>query len=99
MKSNEIQIGHIYLIKHDGQLRWVRIEEIINRPGHTYNAGTYYASHTKAVIRYRCTNLTTGREVTVKSATKFRKEMHPMEQQCPNETGQQVAKRLFGGKQ
>ncbi len=64
MKQSEIKVGNHYIAKVSNQLTTVRVDEIGKselRPGYR-RAGRFYA----------CTNLTTGRKVTFKSASKFR---------------------------
>jgi hypothetical protein len=65
MKANQIELGKIYVIKHFGQMCRVRVDGIVP-------ATKYSKSH------YTCLKLDTGRQITVKSAAKFRRLAGPV---------------------
>ena len=68
MKQSEIKVGKHYRAKVSNRLTTVRVDEI----GWTERARPGYG---RSFQFYRCTNLTTGRTVTFKSAMKFRAEV------------------------
>jgi hypothetical protein len=74
MKAEQIVVGGTYLIRHHGEvgLTEVRVDAIEQKE--TYVGFSRYSSQPqyRALTRYRCTKLSTGRTITVKSATKFR---------------------------
>lgn len=63
MKKSEIKLGGLYKARVSDKIVTVRVEEIYTRDGHGY---------TRDGTSYRCTNLSTGRSVTFRSAAKFR---------------------------
>ena len=64
MKASEIELGKTYTIKHhDGRNFPVRVNSL----DYVLPIGAL-----RNVCRYRCTKLATGREIVVKSVTKFR---------------------------
>lgn len=73
MKKSEIKQGEIYQARVSGNLVLVRVEEIIEHESRSYT-GTFSGNtyKRKAVTRYDCTNLSTGRTIIVKSAARLR---------------------------
>lgn len=65
MIKDQIEIGKVYIAKVSGRLCRVRVTSITKREGY---------GRTKATTRYDATNLETGREITIKSAAKLRRE-------------------------
>ena len=74
MKAEQIQVGSIYLIRHQGEvsLTEVRVDAIEEKE--TYIGFSSYSRQPqyRSVKRYRCTKMATGRTIIVKSASKFR---------------------------
>lgn len=74
MKAEQIVIGQVYFIRHHGEvgLTEVRVDAIETKERYCgfsrYSAQPQY----REMTRYRCTNLSTGRKIVVKSAAKFR---------------------------
>ncbi len=60
MKKSEIEKGGIYIAKVSGKIVKVRVNEI--RQG--------------VMTRYDCTNMATGRQITVRSAMRFRERSY-----------------------
>jgi len=75
MKAEQIVVGGVYLIRHQGEvgLCQVRVDKIDAQERYCgfnrYSAQPQY----RMTTRYRCTKLSTGRAIVVKSATKFRR--------------------------
>ena len=67
MKKNEIQQGGVYEAKVSGKLTRVRVDRIME----------VFDYKRRPAIRYRVTNLRTGRKTTFRSAVKFRREVQP----------------------
>jgi hypothetical protein len=71
MLAKDIQVGHVYVIRHhDGQLYAVRVEYLKTR--NTYGGRNGVV---RTMTHYVCTKLVTGRIIEVKSAAKFRHEV------------------------
>jgi len=68
MKQSEIRVGGVYKAKVSNNIVSVRVTGIDERE----NYGTRSSRKIKI---YRCTNLSTGREITIKSSTRFRSEV------------------------
>lgn len=74
MKAEQIVVGGVYLIRHQGEigLSEVRVDAIEEQERYAgYNAYSRQPQY-RMTTRYRCTKLSTGRSITVKSAAKFR---------------------------
>lgn len=68
MTAKDIKVGSTYVIRHHGgQLCAVRVEAIL----HKESLGG------RSATRYSCTKLSTGNVITIKSASKFRREYMP----------------------
>lgn len=65
MLQKEVVIGKHYLIRHNGQLSVVLLNREMVRGGFRQ----------REVTHYLCTKLSTGREIEVKSASKFKFEV------------------------
>lgn len=67
MLASQIEVGKTYIIRHhDGHFCTVRVEWIEGpQPNSMFHKRTHY----------RCTKLSTGNIIEVKSAAKFRKEV------------------------
>ena len=64
MKASEIELGKTHTIKHHvGRIYPVQVNSL--------DYGLPIGAR-RSVSRYRCTKLATGREIVVKSVTKFR---------------------------
>ena len=73
MCGKDIQVGKLYWIRLRGSPIIVRVDsinEIEGRKGNPYSGRRTIRSRTT----YSCTNLTSNRQIHVKSATKFRRE-------------------------
>jgi hypothetical protein len=71
MLANQIQVGHIYIIKHHDGLKYaVRVEYLKTRNSYGGRSGVI-----RTMTHYICTKLATGRTIEVKSASKFRSEV------------------------
>jgi len=71
MLQNEIVEGKVYRAKVSGQVCNVRVDEIVKHEGWR-GQGLH---HSNATTHYACTNLDTGRQITIKSAMEFRREV------------------------
>lgn len=68
MKASEIEVGKEYVIKHhDGSLCTVQVEYLKTRNSYGSRSGVI-----RTMTHYICTKLSTGRQIEVKSAAKFR---------------------------
>jgi len=68
----ELIEGHIYIVRHAGQLVEVRLNSIkVYYPNFNFNSLRPGRSYT----RYHCTKLSTGREVIFKSKVKFLRDV------------------------
>jgi len=68
----ELTEGHIYIVRHAGQLTEVRLNSIkVYYPNFNFNSLRPGRSYT----RYHCTKLSTGREVIFKSKVKFLRDV------------------------
>ena len=75
MKTQDIRVGATYLIRfHDGLLTPVTVLRETERRHYSYG-GIHTRSYAGSHTGYICRNLRTGREITVKSAAKFRVEL------------------------
>jgi len=76
MLASQIEVGKLYVIRHhDGKFYVVRADYIKN-----YNTYSGYGSTgrvSRSMKHYVCTKLATGRQIEVKSAAKFRREVTP----------------------
>lgn len=73
MKAKEIKVGGRYIAKVSGKLTTVRVDairEISRKSGTNYDGSRKY----RDAVVYDVTNLSTGRRITFRSATKFRGE-------------------------
>lgn len=70
MKKNDIKVGGTYLAKVSNKLVTVRVDEIVFHGGIKARVagGTNFT-------RYHVTNLSTNRQITFRSAAKFRSEV------------------------
>lgn len=84
MKKADIQVGKYYRARVSDKIVTVRVDRIEDRPA--------YKTYAKGGTHYKCTNLSTGRKVTFRSAARFRKEVpaptakSPEGQQYPDPT-------------
>jgi hypothetical protein len=62
MKPAEITLGSVYVAKVSGRLTRVRVDNIVERLSYGKRSQTHYL----------CTNLATGRPVTVRSCQRLR---------------------------
>jgi hypothetical protein len=69
MKAHEIEIGHTYMVRLNGKFCRVKVNSINKMEGFR---GRMSGKRVRSVTTYGCTNLETGRTVSVKSAAKFR---------------------------
>lgn len=67
MNKADIREGKVYQLRHGGYLTTVRVNSIEERIGGRIGNSRRY----KAVTRYYCTKLSTGRTIIVKSAVRF----------------------------
>lgn len=68
MKTSEIKTGSVYNARVNGKRTTVVVDDIVtNRP----------LGYSRTVTRFICTNQTTGRVVTIRSALKFISEVAP----------------------
>jgi hypothetical protein len=99
MKSNEVKVGETYVAKVSGNLTHVRLDSIEEIPGRKANALAYSGRRSiRARTRYLCTNLRTGRQVSFRSAQKFRLASTPPERPFLNH-GSRTAKANKGFEQ
>lgn len=68
MLAKELVVGQSYVAKVSGRLTTVRLDQVVRTPGRT--TATYRRN---ASTHYHCVNEKTGRQVTLKSALKFRR--------------------------
>jgi hypothetical protein len=76
MKASEIVVGGIYVAKVSSKLTRVRVESIETDVVTGYKAATDYSGkwgRLKRGTRYHVVNMLTGRQLTFRSAGKFRK--------------------------
>lgn len=66
MKQDQVALGAVYAVKVSGRVQPVRITQALERP--VYRANNF-TGHRSA---WRGINLTTGREVYIRSAAKLR---------------------------
>ena len=91
MKKSEIKVGNHYIARVSNRLTTVRVDEMgMSEP---------WAGYRRARQYYHCTNLSTGRKVTFKSASKFRKEADVGDQfqSGIERTSNQIEKALSAG--
>lgn len=67
MKREDLEIGRVYVVVYSGVPQRVRLLSIEKIPG----MKRLYASNLPDRTRYHCIKLVTGREVTIKSASRF----------------------------
>lgn len=74
MKAEQIVVGSVYFIRHHGEvsLTEVRVDKIETRESYIGFSKYTRQPQYRATTRYHCTKLSTGREIVVKSAAKFR---------------------------
>ncbi len=70
MKSTEIKVGGIYVMKHTSGL----IRTKVNRIERIEPMRGFGLNDRRTITRYYCTNLTTGHDIVVRSAVKFKRE-------------------------
>ncbi len=75
MKKEEIVVGGVYRVQLSGKFTDVRVDSIGKTE--TFRSSGIYGTRRTTPSRtvYGCTNLSTGRQVTIRSATKFRREV------------------------
>lgn len=73
MLAKDIRVGGVYVAKVSNKLTKVRVDRIADQT--SFNG--------RACKFYKCTNLATGREVTFRSAAKFRSEVMRHEYEIP----------------
>lgn len=71
MKQKDIEVGKVYTAKVSGKVVRVRVDHIGERS--TYRRNSYSGGRTIGTASsYECTNLETGRKLTIRSAQRFR---------------------------
>jgi hypothetical protein len=71
MKRSDIEVGRVYLIRHDGKPTPVRVDAI--KPVHSHSHRSLYGGTTR--YHFLCLNSRTNRLVEVKSAQRFQCEL------------------------
>lgn len=75
MKKKEIVVGRRYVAKVGGKITTVRVNEIVEINPVSNASRLLGARRRQTTTSYRCTNLSTGREVAFRSAAKFHREI------------------------
>ena len=77
MKKSEIKVGGLYTAKVSEKLVMVRVDEIVTSSNlkSKVRENVYGRKTLRDVTTYLVTNLSTGRQVTFRSAARFRKEV------------------------
>lgn len=71
LTKDQVKVGGVYIVKlRSGGITQVRVEEVI-KPNYLY------VTRFRHTTKWRCTNLATGRVITIHSAQKFRREVTP----------------------
>lgn len=75
MKKTEIELGGVYLARVSSKITRVRVDAIrtVTKQSRNYLGNPSYRDSTV----YDVTNLATGRQITFRSATKFRGKAKP----------------------
>jgi hypothetical protein len=71
MKQSEIEVSGVYFARVSGNLVRVRVDQVVE--GSNWKGRAY--------THYRCTNLATGRRITIRSAQRFRSRFISVEGQ------------------
>ncbi len=74
MKKEEIRVGGRYVMRVSGNLVVVVVDSINVHDGTSYIGSSGRTIRTKAKTTYEVTNTATNRVITVKSASRFRRE-------------------------
>ena len=79
MRQHEIKQHGVYTAKVSGHIVPLRVDFITKRPVYQYSRSKFKPPWGKNTMRtqYDCTNLVTGRTITVKSAQRFRNPVGP----------------------
>lgn len=77
MLKSEVIVGRKYKARIGANVVTVRIDEVVEIAG--YKAVSLYSGRhsTPAKTRWLATNLATGRQITIKSASKLRSDVTP----------------------
>ncbi len=70
----ELTPNAVYKVNHSsGLIRWKFVRTVVYNP--SFNGGSYYLRSHRSTTRYYGINLTTGREVVLKSTVKIKCEL------------------------
>ena len=74
MRKSDIKEGKVYIAKVSGKITLVRVDRIESNKQRSYTGILGNKRTIRGTTCYWVTNLTTGRETTFRSASKFREE-------------------------